>query len=132
MLGEHAIDVVLTDIEIARDGPLRSARPPLRRWPLEGNRVHRDLRGRRDGVISFIKLGAEDFLPKPFDPVLLHARVGACVEKRRIPMSCANGSWSTPWSATRDGFSSTPVTEWSPPSKARRRRSQQPWPVSSR
>ncbi len=35
-------------------------------------------------IISCIKLGAEDYLPKPFDPVLLHARVGACVEKKRM------------------------------------------------
>ena len=27
-------------------------------------------------------LGAEDFLPKPFDPVVLEARVGACLEKK--------------------------------------------------
>ena len=35
-------------------------------------------------IIKCIKLGAEDYLPKPFDPVLLHARIGACVEKKRM------------------------------------------------
>jgi DNA-binding response OmpR family regulator len=37
-----------------------------------------------DGVVRCIELGAEDYLPKPFDPVLLRARVGACLEKKRL------------------------------------------------
>ena len=35
-------------------------------------------------AIHCIELGAEDFLPKPFDPVLLRARIGACLEKKRL------------------------------------------------
>ena len=31
-----------------------------------------------------IELGAEDYLPKPFDPVLLKARVQACLQKKRM------------------------------------------------
>ncbi len=37
-----------------------------------------------DNVIRCIGLGAEDFLPKPFDPLLLRARLGACLEKKRL------------------------------------------------
>ena len=37
-----------------------------------------------DGVVRCIELGAEDYLTKPFNPVLLKARVGACVEKKRL------------------------------------------------
>lgn len=37
-----------------------------------------------DSVIRCIEMGAEDYLPKPFDPVLLRARVGACLEKKRL------------------------------------------------
>jgi len=33
-------------------------------------------------VIKSIELGAEDYLPKPFDPVLLRARVNACLQKK--------------------------------------------------
>jgi len=33
-------------------------------------------------VVRCIELGAEDYLPKPFDPVLLRARIGACLEKK--------------------------------------------------
>ena len=35
-------------------------------------------------VIRCIELGAEDYLAKPFDAVLLRARVGACLEKKRL------------------------------------------------
>src|SRR5215475_4250019 len=36
-----------------------------------------------DSAIRCIEAGAEDYLPKPFDPVLLRARIGACLEKKR-------------------------------------------------
>src|SRR5437867_842015 len=35
-------------------------------------------------VVRCIELGAEDYLTKPFDPVLLRARLGACLEKKRL------------------------------------------------
>jgi sigma-B regulation protein RsbU (phosphoserine phosphatase) len=37
-----------------------------------------------DSVARCIEIGAEDYLPKPFNPVLLKARVGACLEKKRL------------------------------------------------
>jgi len=37
-----------------------------------------------DSVVRCIELGAEDYLPKPFNPVLLRARIGACLEKKRL------------------------------------------------
>lgn len=37
-----------------------------------------------DNVVRCIGLGAEDFLPKPFDSLLLRARIGACLEKKRL------------------------------------------------
>ena len=37
-----------------------------------------------DRVAHCIELGAEDYLPKPFDPVLLQARISACLEKKRL------------------------------------------------
>ena len=36
-----------------------------------------------DSVIRCIEAGAEDYLPKPFNPVLLRARIGACLERKR-------------------------------------------------
>ena len=37
-----------------------------------------------DSVIRCIEQGAEDYLSKPFNPVLLRARIGACLEKKRL------------------------------------------------
>lgn len=37
-----------------------------------------------DSIVKCIELGAEDYLPKPFNPVLLRARVGASLEKKRL------------------------------------------------
>ncbi|MEJ2672000.1 MAG: adenylate/guanylate cyclase domain-containing protein [Deltaproteobacteria bacterium] len=37
-----------------------------------------------DSVIRCIELGAEDYLPKPFNPVLLRNRVGAFLERKRL------------------------------------------------
>ncbi len=34
-------------------------------------------------VVRCIEAGAEDYLAKPFDPTLLKARIGACLEKKR-------------------------------------------------
>lgn len=35
-------------------------------------------------VARCIELGAEDYLPKPFDPVLLRARINGCLTKKRL------------------------------------------------
>ena len=40
--------------------------------------------GDMDHVVRCIELGAEDYLPKPFDPVLLRARINASLEKKRL------------------------------------------------
>ncbi len=37
-----------------------------------------------ESVVRCIEMGAEDFMPKPFNPVLLHARVEASLEKKRL------------------------------------------------
>jgi len=37
-----------------------------------------------DNVVKGIELGAEDYLPKPFDPILLQARLRAGLEKKRL------------------------------------------------
>jgi hypothetical protein len=37
-----------------------------------------------DSVVRCIELWAEDYLPKPFNPTLLRARVSATLEKKRL------------------------------------------------
>jgi len=37
-----------------------------------------------DNIVRCIELGAEDYLTKPVNPVMLKARIGACLEKKRL------------------------------------------------
>lgn len=37
-----------------------------------------------ESVVRGIKMGAEDYLPKPFEPTLLHARIAASLEKKSL------------------------------------------------
>ncbi len=37
-----------------------------------------------DSIVRCIEAGAEDYIPKPFDPVLLGARIGASLERKRL------------------------------------------------
>jgi two-component system, sensor histidine kinase and response regulator len=37
-----------------------------------------------ESVVRCIEQGAEDYLTKPFNPTLLRARIGACLEKKRL------------------------------------------------
>lgn len=37
-----------------------------------------------NGIARCIEMGAEDYLAKPFNPVFLRARIGACLEKKRL------------------------------------------------
>lgn len=37
-----------------------------------------------DRAVECLELGAEDYLPKPFEPVILRARIGASLEKKRL------------------------------------------------
>jgi DNA-binding response OmpR family regulator len=84
-LGKGGIDLVLLDIVMPEvDGyeVLRQVKgsASLRDVPVIMISALDDLAS----VVRCIELGAEDYLPKPFDPVLLRARVGACLEKKRL------------------------------------------------
>src|SRR5438105_10045671 len=37
-----------------------------------------------ESTVKCIELGAQDYLPKPFNPVLLRARLTACLERKRL------------------------------------------------
>ena len=37
-----------------------------------------------DSIVRCIEVGAEDYIPKPFDPVLLGARIDASLERKRL------------------------------------------------
>ena len=84
MAGE-GIDLVLLDVMMPRlDGFAVLARhhddPAIRDIPVIMISALDDV----SSVVRCIEAGAEDYLTKPFDPVLLKARVGACMEKKRL------------------------------------------------
>ena len=84
-LAAGAFDVVLLDVMMPElDGIETLARikahADLRHVPVIMISAAADL----DRVVRCIELGADDYLPKPFNRVLLRARVGACLERKRL------------------------------------------------
>jgi DNA-binding response OmpR family regulator len=84
-LGAEPFDIVLLDVlmpeldgydtlaQIERDEKLRHV-PVIMVSALE------DI----GSVVRCIEMGAADYLPKPFDPVLLRARINGCLTKKRL------------------------------------------------
>jgi signal transduction histidine kinase len=85
LMRAQEFDLVLLDIIMPKmDGyqvleHIRSD-PALRHIPVLVISAVDDL----DSVVRCIELGAEDHLSKPFNPVLLKARIGASLEKKRL------------------------------------------------
>jgi len=85
MLRAEPFDLLLLDIEMPElDGfgvlALLAAEPALRDVPVV---VTSSLEGMAH-VVRCIELGADDYLHKPVNPVLLKARVNASLEKKRL------------------------------------------------
>ena len=84
-LHERPIDLLLLDMLM----PDMSGDDVLRRIKADGSLQTLPVLvisalGETDRIAHCIELGAEDYLHKPFDPVILHARVRACLEKKRL------------------------------------------------
>jgi two-component system, cell cycle response regulator len=78
-------DVVLLDVLMpGLDGSEVLARlkedPGLRHVPVIMVSAVEDIQC----VVRCIEIGAEDYLPKPFDPVLLRARINGCLTRKRL------------------------------------------------
>lgn len=85
LLRKEAFDLLLLDIEMPEmDGfaVLEELKgdPHLRDLPV----IVASSVERFDNVVRCISLGAEDYLPKPLNPVLLKARIDASLEKKRL------------------------------------------------
>ena len=85
IMAAEPVDLVLLDLNMPElDGygvlERRHADPALRDIPAIMISASADI----DSVVRCLEMGAEDHLGKPFDPVLLEARVGACLEKKRL------------------------------------------------
>ncbi len=74
------LDIVMPDIDGFEVMRQMNADKHLREIPVI---VISSLDGEMDSVVRAIKAGAQDFLRKNFDPVLLNARIGASLEKKR-------------------------------------------------
>jgi adenylate cyclase len=85
LLSERPFDLVLLDFMMpgmtgAEALGIMKSNPSLCHLPVIMISATDDL----SRVVECIELGAEDYLPKPFDPVLLRARIDACLEKKRL------------------------------------------------
>ncbi|MEL6467520.1 MAG: adenylate/guanylate cyclase domain-containing protein [Pseudomonadota bacterium] len=85
MLAEQPFDIMLLDIEMPEmDGfqvlEALKANPKLRDLPVI---VTSSVEG-LDNIVRCIELGADDYIPKPVNKVLLNARVGASLERKRL------------------------------------------------
>jgi adenylate cyclase len=85
ILRAESFDVVLLDVLMPEmDGfevlSEMRADNELRRVPVIMISALEDI----ESVVRGIELGAEDYLPKPFNPVLLRARINGCLMKKRL------------------------------------------------
>jgi len=85
LIGSHEFDLVLVDLIM----PLMNGFEVLRR--LKATEHTQDVPvivisalDELDSVVRCIESGAEDYLTKPFNPVLLRARINASLEKKRL------------------------------------------------
>ena len=85
LLAEEPFDLVLLDILMPEmDGyqtlaALKSD-PKLRNVPV----IMISAIDQIDSIVRCIEMGADDYLPKPFNPTLLKARISASIEKKRL------------------------------------------------
>jgi adenylate cyclase len=85
LLRQQQFDLLLLDVlmpEIDGYGVLAELKldPHLRDIPVVMTSALDEL----DGVAKCVEMGAEDYLTKPINPVLLNARIGASLEKKRL------------------------------------------------
>jgi CheY-like chemotaxis protein len=84
-LATSRFDLVLLDIEMPEVGGIEvlermKAEPSLQQIPVIIVSAHEELAR----IVQCIELGATDYLPKPFDPVLMRARVRSALAQFRL------------------------------------------------
>lgn len=83
VLAARPVDVVLLDINM----PVLDGYATLEK--IKGDERWKDIPvimitavDKIESVAKCIEFGAEDYMPKLFNPILLHARIASCLEKR--------------------------------------------------
>jgi adenylate cyclase len=85
LLKQKSVDLVLLDIIMPElDGfhtlEFIKTDPKLRHLPV----IMLTALDEVDSTVRCIEAGAEDYVPKPFNPIILHARINASLEKKRL------------------------------------------------
>ncbi|GAB4426225.1 MAG: hypothetical protein Fur0044_24260 [Anaerolineae bacterium] len=85
MIESHTFDLVLLDIMMPEMNGYEvleyvKSDPLLRHIPVIMITAVDEI----ESVVRCIELGADDYLPKPFNPILLKARINASLEKKRL------------------------------------------------
>src|SRR5262245_865763 len=85
LAAQRAVDLIVLDILMpGMDGydvvAALKADPALREIPVVMISSIDDM----SGIVRSVKLGAEDYIFKPFDEVLLKARIDGCLERKRL------------------------------------------------
>lgn len=101
----HAFDLVFLDIMMPGLDGLQvlekiKSEPQLRDVPVIIISALDDI----DSIVTAIQLGAEDYLAKPFNPILLRARVTASLEKK-LQRDRTRAETTRRWSAILDALS---------------------------
>ena len=85
LLARREFDLMLLDIEM----PVMNGFEVLS--AMKGDPFLRDVpvivisgQEQEEGAVRCIEMGAEDYLPKPYNPVLLRARISSSLEKKRL------------------------------------------------
>ncbi len=85
LLKQRDFDLVLLDIIMPELNGFHTlefikADPKLRHLPV----IMLTALDEVDSTVRCIEAGAEDYVPKPFNPIILHARINASLEKKRL------------------------------------------------
>jgi class 3 adenylate cyclase len=74
------LDIIMPELDGFHTLEFIKADPKIRHLPVIMLTALDDV----DSTVRCIEAGAEDYVPKPFNPVVLHARINASLEKKRL------------------------------------------------